>query len=351
MQNFIKHDFNIFLLPSITYSIGFSLESSKINAQNLENEILAISFKELGLNPKNSYLMSWRLNEKANFVQVFFVDKNELKKIKKLKFRRIFPYEVAFKAPNKEPCGVIFKIENHVFISFYLDGSFVACSRLSQPNYQEINLSIAKYSQIFGVMFLNIYTACDEFLEFLKIDNLHFSDIDQISDLVIFKKDKPSSNFKISLAIASGAVLGALCGGWEFLFNELEKDLSNLKPRQSMLLNEQIRLSNLALKIDELKAQIDSIKKLNLSLSQAYSDDKIKVLDKLFNVANTAKIGLDSISMSGHDITLKAISSKSANIAVFMDLFSSEFDIVSSEVSSNEKDLELMIQARIRHAK
>lgn len=289
------------------------------------DEILALLYSSLKLSPQEEYYSAHILTSLDNgaLLQLCAGKKQQIKALAKDKNTKlVLPFWAAYKAPSDGVCCLISEYDGENFVACYIKGRLIASFLLSELTLHGVSLKIDEICREYGLFFDEIYTTKAELSDYFTLVLSQSASLDDLGFLNLYKQN-PRFGLKSKLALSAvlGAILGVSVTTSEYFSHEYSKNLSDLK------------LKDLALKIDDLRAQKESlIKSQELpSLEIANKSDKAKVLEKLVSIARRAAVKISSISVKRQTITLIATSSEYVKISTFITLILDDFDIVSSK--------------------
>lgn len=328
-------------------------EKSELNS----NDILAITYQSLGLEPSEDYVTGHILTEllSGSLLFVFAAKKQKIKKLAKDKGAKIiFPFWMAYKAPSDASCCLLGEYDDVKFIACYAKSKLIAVFLLDEFSLDSISFKINEISKNYGIFFDEIYTTKDDLSgHFTPIFALR-SDIDGLEFASLYKTDERFGlKSKLVLSAFFGLFLGVGFTTYEYFSHEYSKNLSNIKLNRSILISEQAKLKDLALKIDDLRAQKESLVKSQEppGLEIAYKSDKSKVLEKLITLAKKAGVKISSVSVNRQSLTLIATSSEYVKISSFISLILDDFAVVWAKNTAINNGFEVSIKARKKYAR
>ncbi|BCX79819.1 hypothetical protein [Campylobacter sp. 19-13652] len=322
-----------------------------------DDEILAIVYKNLKLSPDKDYVTGHILTtlENGSLIQVFAAEKSHIKKLAKDKNAKVvFPFWAVYEAPGGGTCCLISEYEGEKFIACYLNTKLIASFLIDEISWQSASIKINEITKDYGIFFNEIYTTEAKLGEYFTFVSGVMASSKELGFASLYT---PQERFDIKRKLAFSAILGVILGiivtTCEYFSHEYSKNLSNLKLNRSILISEQAKLKDLALKIDDLRAQKESlIKSQELpSLDIASKSDKSKVLEKLIALAKRAGVKISSISVNRQTLTLIATSSEYVKISSFITLILDDFVIISAKNEALDNGFEVSIKARKKYAR
>lgn len=326
-----------FILPTELLYTNFFIK----NQDSLENEVIALAYERLRLNPSKEYTISYTTYPKDDgfYVDIFVISYDNLRSILKgKKYSNIFPMLTALNPNNQKACVILVEIKNTQYACFYYLNQYITSYILNG----DLDQAIFRISSAYGIDFNDKINLNLNQQNITNIDILDISNISQGLNLSpqewrikFFRKPL----FILTLIMFLGCLFGLLFASYDY-YNLTDKNLINeFIKTKSELSATLTKTNNEKLKIEKLKTNLDSLKLKILQLekeSKIYSGigNKTKILKNIYIFSNNNNIKLQSISINNNNIKIIYNTNNNLQTLNFIKDLRNKFDIISNSLDS-----------------